>query len=191
MDPLEVTRLIIGLAMILFLPGLTLTMAVWPRSKKDVHLKVIEKLKKHHIKKISLIGNKAELKDLILLMEDNRITTEVNPKGNDKKEACIVIGGLKENQHIPMADFIMSTEEEIKDSIKVEDTIDGTERVALSFGLSVGLVAILGLLLDKTSFGIKLSNVLISLVILILSFSLIFYFRRKNFEIFKLWSNSN
>ena len=47
-----------------------------------------------------------------------------------------------------------------------KDDLDGIERVALSFGLSIAVVPLFGLALNYTPFGIRLTPVLIVLCIL-------------------------
>ena len=61
---------------------------------------------------------------------------------------------------------------------KKED-LDGIERVALSFGLSIAVVPLIGLGLNYTPWGIRLTPVLISLIIFILLMGSISFFRRE------------
>jgi uncharacterized membrane protein len=56
--------------------------------------------------------------------------------------------------------------------------IDGIERVALSFGLSIALVPLIGLGLNYTPWGIRLEPILVSLSILTIGLCLIAQFRR-------------
>ena len=60
-----------------------------------------------------------------------------------------------------------------------KNELDPTARIALSFGLSIAVVPLLGLLLNFT-FGIKLVPILLSLVVFIAILSLIAASRRKN-----------
>jgi len=60
-----------------------------------------------------------------------------------------------------------------------KDDLDGIERVALSFGLSIAVVPLLGLALNYTPFGIRLIPVFISLIIFIVIMSGIAFYRRK------------
>ncbi|MDP6459695.1 MAG: DUF1616 domain-containing protein [Candidatus Hydrothermarchaeota archaeon] len=182
MEPLEATRAIIGLALVLFLPGFALTMALWPRSKKEVRVEVILKLKKKGIKEASIVGNGEQAEDLILAMKENGISVEVNPNEEKKKNACIVVGTLEEEHHVPEAELIIDMGNAVEGAVKVEDTIDGIERAALSFGLSVALVPILGIILDKTPYGIRMASILASLILVIALFLGVYYYRRKSFE---------
>jgi uncharacterized membrane protein len=56
--------------------------------------------------------------------------------------------------------------------------IDGIERLALSFGLSIAVVPLIGLVLNYTPWGIRLDPVVISLVIFTLGMAVIAQFRR-------------
>ncbi len=53
-----------------------------------------------------------------------------------------------------------------------KDDLDGIERVALSFGLSIAVVPLTGLALNYTPFGIRLSPVLFSLALLTIALAL-------------------
>jgi len=56
--------------------------------------------------------------------------------------------------------------------------LDGIERVALSFGLSIAVVPLIGLALNYTSWGIRLYPILVSLTAFILAMSGIGWYRR-------------
>ena len=59
-----------------------------------------------------------------------------------------------------------------------KDDLDGIERVALSFGLSIAITPLLGLALNYTPFGIRLSPVLIVLSVFTISLAMGAYVRR-------------
>ena len=59
-----------------------------------------------------------------------------------------------------------------------KDDLDGIERVALSFGLSIAVVPLLGLGLNYTPWGIRLIPILITLVIFTLGMCIITIYRR-------------
>jgi len=59
-----------------------------------------------------------------------------------------------------------------------KDDLDGIERIALSFGLSIAITPLLGLALDYTPFGIRLFPVLIVLSVFTVSLALGAYVRR-------------
>jgi len=58
------------------------------------------------------------------------------------------------------------------------DQIDGIERVALSFGLSIAIVPLIGLALNFTPFGIRLDPILASVSLFIVLVALIAWYRR-------------
>lgn len=56
--------------------------------------------------------------------------------------------------------------------------IDGIERVALSFGLSLGVVPLIGLVLNFTPWGIRITPILVSLTLFVLATSYVAAHRR-------------
>ena len=58
-------------------------------------------------------------------------------------------------------------------------SLGGVERVALSFGLSIAVVPLIGLVLNFTPWGIKLEPILISLAVFIIVASGVAYYRRE------------
>ena len=60
-----------------------------------------------------------------------------------------------------------------------KSALDGIERVALSFGLSIAIVPLIGLVLNYTPWGIRLYPILISLTIFILATSAVAWLRRR------------
>ena len=59
-----------------------------------------------------------------------------------------------------------------------KNDLDGIERTALSFGLSIAVTPLIGLLLNYTPFGIRLEPILISLSVFTIVMSIIAYIRR-------------
>lgn len=59
-----------------------------------------------------------------------------------------------------------------------KDDLDGIERVALSFGLSIAITPLLGLALNYTPFGIRFAPVLIVLSVFTISLAICAYVRR-------------
>jgi uncharacterized membrane protein len=59
-----------------------------------------------------------------------------------------------------------------------KDDLDGIERVALSFGLSIALVPLIGLGLNFTSWGIRLLPILVSLSFFTIAMCVVAVFRR-------------
>ena len=58
------------------------------------------------------------------------------------------------------------------------EQIDGIERVALSFGLSIAIVPLIGLALNFTPFGIRLDPIMASVSAFIIGVSLVGWYRR-------------
>jgi len=58
-------------------------------------------------------------------------------------------------------------------------SLGGVERVALSFGLSIAVVPLIGLVLNFTSWGIRLEPILISLAVFIIAASGVAWYRRE------------
>ncbi|MEA1997888.1 MAG: DUF1616 domain-containing protein [Euryarchaeota archaeon] len=58
------------------------------------------------------------------------------------------------------------------------DDLDGIERIALSFGLSIAVVPLLGLGLNYTQYGIRLVPVLLGLSLFTILLALVAYMRR-------------
>jgi uncharacterized membrane protein len=59
------------------------------------------------------------------------------------------------------------------------ESISGIERIALSFGLSIAVVPLIGLILNYTPWGIRLYPILISLTVFILAMCGLAWYRRK------------
>ncbi len=59
-----------------------------------------------------------------------------------------------------------------------KDDLDGIERIALSFGLSIAIVPLLGLALNYTPFGIRLSPILIVLSVFTIALAVGVYIRK-------------
>ena len=59
-----------------------------------------------------------------------------------------------------------------------KDDLDGIERIALSFGLSIAITPLLGLALNYTPFGIRLTPILIVLSVFTIALALGAYVRR-------------
>ena len=60
-----------------------------------------------------------------------------------------------------------------------KDDLDGIERAALSFGLSIAITPLIGLALNYTPYGIRLTPILISLSAFTIIMVVIAYFRRR------------
>lgn len=60
-----------------------------------------------------------------------------------------------------------------------KENLDTIERIGLSFGLSIVMVALIGLVLNYTPWGIRLYPVLFSTTLLIIGSSVVAWFRRR------------
>lgn len=56
------------------------------------------------------------------------------------------------------------------------------ERIAMSFGLSISIVPLLGLILNYTPFGIRLVPIIITISLSIISLTILAYNRRMNVD---------
>jgi uncharacterized membrane protein len=63
------------------------------------------------------------------------------------------------------------------------EIIDNIERIALSFGLSIAVIPLIGLILNYTPWGIRLHTMLTSLFVLIISVSIIAWYRRSQLSV--------
>jgi uncharacterized membrane protein len=63
-----------------------------------------------------------------------------------------------------------------------KDDLDGIERVALSFGLSIAITPLLGLALNYTLFGIQLTPVLTVLSVFTIALAIGVYARRSGIQ---------
>jgi len=63
------------------------------------------------------------------------------------------------------------------------DQIDGIERVALSFGLSIAIVPLIGLALNFTPWGIRLDPIMASVSAFIVGVSLVGWYRRQRLPV--------
>lgn len=59
------------------------------------------------------------------------------------------------------------------------DDLDDVQRLALSFGLSIAVVPLIGLVLNYTPWGIRLYPMLISVLVLIIAASVVAWYRRR------------
>jgi len=71
-----------------------------------------------------------------------------------------------------------------------KDDLDPIERIALSFGLSIAIVPLIGLILNYTPFGIRLIPTLISVSLVIIFLTPLAYIRRTNISEDKRFSIS-
>jgi len=63
-----------------------------------------------------------------------------------------------------------------------KDALDSIERLALSFGLSIAVVPLIGLILNYTPWGIRLYPILISVLLFIVIMAAIAWYRRRRLQ---------
>ncbi|MEE8167587.1 MAG: DUF1616 domain-containing protein [Candidatus Hydrothermarchaeales archaeon] len=188
MNPLQVARIIFGFALVLFIPGFALTLALWPKSKKDVQKEVVEAFKEQNVSEVCAVGS-FESEGLTSALEENSIVLNIYDPYTADIETIEILANAKallltENLEYlgitvdPENKVVVDLVDNFPNVIKIEDTLDMVERIALSFGLSIAIVPLLGLALDKTGFGIRLESVFTSLVLMILLFFGGYYYRK-------------
>jgi uncharacterized membrane protein len=64
-----------------------------------------------------------------------------------------------------------------------KDDLDSIERIALSFGLSIATVPLIGLLLNFTPFGIRLIPILVTLSIYVVAMTIVAIYRREKLPV--------
>jgi hypothetical protein len=193
---LSFLRALLGLPFLLFLPGFTFTLALWPRTKGEVFREVVEKLEQGKTREVVLLARGEEAEGLIELLEERsfRVTlVDASPGERAGKEQGEVPPGKKvwvlmerlEEGGMQPDRFVEAEIERVIDlrdnplqGERVEDTLDGIERGILSLGLSLAIVPLVGLALDQTPVGIRPGSVLVSLTLLILLFLGVFWYRR-------------
>lgn len=176
MEALGVLRFFFGLALVLFIPGFALTLALWPKTKKEVYGEIADALKKNSSASACVVGGEENVEELLLFLKENSI-----PVCSEKDaEALILAENLEGDIKIPANKMVIDIANNSIEAVKIEDTIDSIERTALSFGLSIAIVPLIGLILDKTPYGIRLSSILTSLIFVIVLFFGIYSYRRKN-----------
>ncbi|MFQ5975633.1 MAG: DUF1616 domain-containing protein [Candidatus Hydrothermarchaeales archaeon] len=192
MSILEIIRAILGFALVFFIPGYALTLALWPKTKREVYEEILKILKGKGISNVTIAGRSDNLEDLGSFLDDNKI--EYQGYDRDTGEGDEAFALIKDSENLILMDslnididqkdkFIIDLANTLEDGekiVRIEDTIDGIERLALSFGLSIALVPLLGLLLDKLGFGIRLGSILVSLMFVILIFFGIYFYRRRS-----------
>lgn len=192
MEILEILRIIFGFALVLFIPGFALTLALWPKTKREVYTEVLKALKEKDAKEVCVVGSEDEVDELLLTLNEANIKAKIYDKDKVKEARNLVLAGNIEDYGIeidPKGKFTIDLANNLAEGKKIEDTIDIIERIALSFGLSIAIVPLIGLILDKTPYGIRLPSILASLLLVTILFFGIYYYRRKTWIINKLSSS--
>lgn len=184
-----------GFALVLFIPGYALTLALWPKTKRDIYEDILRILKERGISSVTIVAKLEDIEDFVSILEENGIGYGIYDKSI--KEKKVDEEAVKSSRNLVLMDgldfeidrggkFVVDLAnnfEPQEDVIKLEDTIDMIERATLSFGLSIAIVPPLGIVLDKAGFGIRFGSILVSLVLIIMLFFGIYYYRRRRSEV--------
>jgi hypothetical protein len=119
-----------------------------------------------------------DIEDIGDFLEKNSIKVDKNSK------FVVLVGGLEEDeQEIGKEDkTIIDLGSNVEGAIKVEDTIDVIERIALSIGLSVAIAPLVGLFLNYTPFGITTKSIFVSLSLVIVGLFAVYYRKVKSWN---------
>lgn len=175
---LESLRIVLGLIFVMILPGLAFTSALWPKTKKMVYTEVLNILTERNIGESAVVGRQEDVDEISEFLRQCLI------KLNDSSEAMILTGDLQGEEKKIEAEgrTIIDLGGNIEDAIKVDDTIDGIERLILSVGLSIAIVPLVGLILNFTSFGIRFGSVFVSLSLIIILLFAVYYLRIRSWN---------
>ena len=173
---LEIVRIIFGFAFVLVLPGLALTSALWPKTKKMVFTEVLDALKEKGASDSAVVGTADDIEDIAGFLNENSI------KVNEDSKVVILVGDLEEREIEVEDKTVIDLGNNVDSAIKVEDTIDIIERIALSIGLSVAIAPLVGLVLNYTPFGIRFESIFAALSLVIILFFAVYYKRIKSWN---------
>jgi uncharacterized membrane protein len=160
-------RIVLGLPFLLFFPGYALIEALFVRRKHDIDSVVPELDKK---------------KNLLEQLSQSRQSSKSSPPETGKSSPATA--NKKAQTDGSPSDTRDSDSENGEGEEQRGKGLDGIERMALSFGMSIAVTALIGLGLNYTPWGIRLLPVLfaISAFIVILSGVALFRQRRLNGE---------
>lgn len=173
---LEIIRIVFGFVFVLVLPGLALTSALWPKTKRIVYNEVLDILKENKAGDAAIVGHVDDIEDIANFLNENSI------KANKDSKFAVLVGDLEEGEIDKKGKTIIDLGSNVEDAIKVEDTIDIIERIALSIGLSVAIAPLVGLFLNYTPFGITLKSIFVSLSLVIIGLFAVYYKRIKSWN---------
>jgi len=175
---LEIVRIVFGFAFVMLLPGLALTSALWPKTKKIVYGEVLNILNERGVSESAIAGRPEDVEEIAEFLSEHSI------KLNDNSQVMILAGELEDHeQEIDReGKTIIELGNNVEGAIKVEDTIDGVERLTLSVGLSIAIVPLIGLILNYTPFGIRFESVFASLSLIIILLFAVYYLRIRSWN---------
>ncbi|MEE8358544.1 MAG: DUF1616 domain-containing protein [Candidatus Hydrothermarchaeales archaeon] len=191
MNILVIIRGIVGFTLVFFIPGHALTLAMWSKKKREVYEDILKILREKDISSVTLVGKSDNLESLEPLLDENKIRykTYTRDAGKENEDDALIIESenliLMDSMDLninPKDKFIIDLGNNLEAGgrvVKVEDTLDGLERFALSIGLSIAIAPLLGLLLDKTGIGITFGSIMGS-IILVSAVLFGVYFKRRS-----------
>lgn len=195
MNILVIIRAIVGFTLVFFIPGHALILAMWPKKKREVYEDILKILREKDISSVTLVGRSDNLESLGPILDENKIRYKTYTRDAEKEneddaliiesENLILMDSLDLNID-PKNKFIIDLGNNLEAGeqvVKIEDTIDGIERFALSVGLSIAIVPLLGLLLDKLGLGIRLGTILVSIILVSTIFFVVYIKRRRSYEL--------
>ena len=195
MNILAIIRAIVGFTLVFFIPGHALIIAMWPKKKREVYEDILKILREKDILSVTLVGRSDNLESLGPILDENKIryNTYTRDAGKENEDDALIIESenliLMDNLDLninPKDKFIIDLGNNLEAGervVKIEDTIDGIERFALSVGLSIAIVPLLGLLLDKLGLGITLGTILASIILVSTIFFVVYIQRRRAYEL--------
>ncbi len=175
---LEFIRIVFGFAFVMLLPGLALTSALWPKTKRRVYGEVLKVLDEKGASESAIAGRPEDVEEIAEFLGEQSI------KINDNSQVMILAGEMEgqEQEINTEGRTIIDLGNNVEDAIKVDDTIDGIERLTLSVGLSIAIVPLIGLILNFTPFGIRFESVFVSLSLVIILLFAVYYMRTKTWN---------
>ncbi len=195
MNILTIIRGIVGFALVFFIPGYALTLAMWSKKKREVYEDILKILREKDISNVTLVGRSDNLESMGHILDENKIRykTYTRDAGKENDDDTLIIESenlvLMDNMDLninPKDKFIIDLGNNLEAGervVKIEDTLDGIERFALSVGLSIAIVPLLGLLLDKLGLGITLGTILASIILVSTILFGVYIRRRRSYEL--------
>lgn len=181
---IEIIRAVFGFIFVMFLPGFALTSALWPKTKKIVYSEVLNILKEKGASESAVVGREEHVEEISEFLCENSI------KINNDSDLLVVSGEMEgiEDEIKSEGRTIIDLGNNVDGAIKVEDTIDGIERLTLSIGLSIAIVPLVGMILNYTPFGIRFYSIFGSLSLMIILLFFVYYLRIRQWNTSKSFS---
>jgi uncharacterized membrane protein len=176
---LEIIRIVFGFVFVLVLPGLGLTFALWPKTKKMVYKEILDIIHEKKKLDVAIVGRSEDIEEI------REFLTEKSVEIKDDSDVLVLVGELdSQNKEVDIkGKTVIDLGNNVDSAINVDDTLDTIERIALSIGLSVAIVPLVGLVLNYSPFGIGFWSIFISMSLLIVLFFGVYYKRMMQYII--------